>query len=104
MFRLLALAATTAARPENATAYFAAANALWPPASAAGRCLATQRREGWTTKPRGSNFKTLGTEGVGHHWLEGLPRRYCGGGGKLKTLRRPVLLCPVPLTVRGSCY
>ena len=34
MFRLLALAATTAARPENATAYFAAANALWPPASA----------------------------------------------------------------------
>ena len=26
----------------------------------------------------------MGTEGVGHHWLEGLPRRLCGGGGKLK--------------------
>jgi len=49
MLRLLALAATTAARPENATAYFAAAQKLWPAATAAGRCLATQRREGWTT-------------------------------------------------------
>ena len=63
MFRLLALAATTAARPENATAYFAAANALWPPASAAGRCLATQRREGWTTKPRGCVPRTVNGTG-----------------------------------------
>ena len=72
MLRLLAVIAAAAARPEDATAYFDAASSLWPPASTAGRCLAQQRKYGWRPKPHGSNFKTLGTEGVGHHWLEGL--------------------------------
>mmetsp|Transcript_16211 Transcript_16211/g.45949 ORF Transcript_16211/g.45949 Transcript_16211/m.45949 type:complete len:315 (-) Transcript_16211:73-1017(-) len=84
MRRLLAVITAAAARPENATEYFDVASRLWPPASTAGRCLAAQRQHGWRPKPKGSNFKTLGTEGVGHHWLEGLPRRLCGGGGKLK--------------------
>ena len=84
MRRLTLLVAAAAARPEDATAYFDAASRLWPPTSTAGRCLAAQRKYGWRPKPHGSNFKTLGTEGVGHHWLESLPRRLCGGGGKLK--------------------
>ena len=75
MLRLLAVIAAAAARPEDATAYFDAAETLWPPTTAAGRCLAAQRKYGFHPKPKGSNFKTLGTEGVGHHWLEGLPRR-----------------------------
>ena len=79
----LLLVAAATARPENATAYFDAASRLWPPTSAAGRCLAAQRTHGWRPKPHGSNFKTLGSEGVGHHWIESLPRRLCGGGGKL---------------------
>ena len=73
MLRLLAV--ITAAAAENATEYFDAASPLWPPTTAAGRCLAAQRKYGFHPKPKGSNFKTLGTEGVGHHWLEGLPRR-----------------------------
>jgi hypothetical protein len=113
MRRLLAVVTAAAARPDNATAYFDAAETLWPPTSTAGRCLAQQHKYGWRPKPKGSNFKTLGTEGVGHHlcgnqisdarhrrdaspvrncidfhtghhWLESLPRRLCGGGGKLK--------------------
>ena len=79
MLRLLAVITAAAARPENAT-YFDVASSLWPPTTAAGRCLAQQRKYGFHPKPKGSNFKTLGTEGVGHHWLEGLPRRLCGGG------------------------
>ena len=69
MRRLLAAvtAATVTARPENASAYFDAASRLWPPTSTAGRCLAAQRDHGWRPKPKSSNFKTLGTEGVGHH-------------------------------------
>ena len=67
MLRLLAVIAAAAARPEDATAYFDAASRLWPPTSTAGRCLAAQRQHGWRPKPHGSNFKTLGTEGVGHH-------------------------------------
>ena len=63
----LLLVAAATARPENATAYFDAASRLWPPTTAAGRCLAAQRKHGWRPKPHGSNFKTLGTEGVGHH-------------------------------------
>ena len=84
MRRLTLIVAAAAARPEDATAYFDAAETLWPPTTTAGRCLAQQRKYGWRPKPHGSNFKTLGTEGVGHHWLESLPRRLCGGGGKLK--------------------
>ena len=67
MRRLLAVVTAAAARPENATAYFDAAETLWPPTTTAGRCLAAQRNHGWRPKPHGSNFKTLGTEGVGHH-------------------------------------
>ena len=67
MRRLLAVVTAATARPENATAYFDAASRLWPPTSTAGRCLAQQRKYGWRPKPHGSNFKTLGTEGVGHH-------------------------------------
>ena len=67
MLRLLAVIAAATARPEDATAYFDAAETLWPPTTAAGRCLAAQRQYGWRPKPHGSNFKTLGTEGVGHH-------------------------------------
>jgi hypothetical protein len=67
MRRLTLLVAAAAARPEDATAYFDAAETLWPPTTAAGRCLAAQRQYGWRPKPHGSNFKTLGTEGVGHH-------------------------------------
>ena len=60
MRRLLAVITAAAARPENATAYFDAAETLWPPASTAGRCLAHQRNYGFRPKPKGSNFKTLG--------------------------------------------
>ena len=67
MLRLLAVITAAAARPEDATAYFDAAETLWPPTTAAGRCLAQQRKYGFHPKPKGSNFKTLGTEGVGHH-------------------------------------
>ena len=67
MRRLTLIVAAAAARPEDATAYFDAAETLWPRTTAAGRCLAAQRKYGWRPKPRGSNFKTLGTEGVGHH-------------------------------------
>ena len=66
MRRLLAVVTAAAARPEDATAYFDAASRLWPPTSTAGRCLAQQQKYGWRPKPHGSNFKTLGTEGVGH--------------------------------------
>ena len=68
MRRLTLLVAAATARPDkNASAYFDAAETLWPPTSTAGRCLAAQRNHGWRPKPHGSNFKTLGTEGVGHH-------------------------------------
>ena len=68
MRRLTLLVAAATARPDaNATEYFDAASRLWPPTTAAGRCLAQQRKYGWRPKPHGSNFKTLGTEGVGHH-------------------------------------
>ena len=67
MRRLTLIVAAAAARPEDATAYFDAAETLWPPTTAAGRCLAAQRKYGFHPKPKGSNFKTLGTEGVGHH-------------------------------------
>ena len=68
MRRLTLLVAAATARPDaNVTEYFEAAATLWPPASTAGRCLAQQRNYGWRPKPHGSNFKTLGTEGVGHH-------------------------------------
>ena len=39
MLRLLAVITAATARPENATAYFDAASRLWPPTTAAGRCL-----------------------------------------------------------------
>ena len=67
MRRLLAVITAASARPENATEYFDVASRLWPPTSTAGRCLAQQHKYGWRPKPHGSNFKTLGTEGVGHH-------------------------------------
>ena len=43
MLRLLAVIAAAAARPENTT-YFDVASSLWPPTTAAGRCLADRRR------------------------------------------------------------
>ena len=67
MRRLTLLVAAATARPDkNASTYFDAAETLWPPTTAAGRCLAQQRKYGFHPKPKGSNFKTLGTEGVGH--------------------------------------
>ena len=83
MLRLLAVITAAAARPEDATAYFDAAETLWPPTTAAGRCLAQQRKYGFHPKPKGSNFKTLGTEGVGHHkpWLARL-RAYAAWTGR----------------------
>mmetsp|Transcript_23661 Transcript_23661/g.70956 ORF Transcript_23661/g.70956 Transcript_23661/m.70956 type:complete len:378 (+) Transcript_23661:231-1364(+) len=94
MRRLLALLAGAAAAKTRAApdakdraaldAYFDIAELLWPAGTSAGACVRAQRMKGWTPKPAGSNFKTLGVEGVGHHWLETLPRKACGGGGKRK--------------------
>ena len=80
-------AAAAESRAGNASdldAYFSLAASIWSPQSAAGKCLEQQRREGFAKKGSGSNFKTVGVEGVGHHWLEALPRDLCGGGGRLR--------------------
>ena len=79
-----AVAESRVANASDLDAYFSLAASIWSPKSAAGKCLEQQRREGFAKKGSGSNFKTVGVEGVGHHWLEALPRDLCGGGGKLR--------------------
>ena len=74
--------AAAAAVPHDALQrYFQLAETIWQPDSLAGRCLAIQRRDGWEPRiiQQLQNFKTLGVEGAGHHWLASMPRDVCNG-------------------------